>query len=86
MHLDFRQREEILLTSAQSLFAVVLLADLHFSIWEAIALFVLFTTQLFLTSSEFRLIYSFVYIALSILIFIVNISKRSGIVKLFKKN
>lgn len=85
MDLDFRQREEILLTSAQSLFAVVLLANLHYSVYEAMALFVLFATQLFFTSSEVRFVYSFVYIALSIIIFIYNYSKRTGFLQLFSR-
>lgn len=86
MHLDFRQREEILLTSAQSLFAVVLISNFNFSLWEAIALFLLFSTQLFFTSTEVRFFYSFVYIILSIVIFIYNINKREGILKLFMKD
>ncbi len=42
MHLEARPREELLLTSAQSLFAVAVLADLRFTLTEAIVLFVLF--------------------------------------------
>jgi cation:H+ antiporter len=42
MHLEARPREEILLTAAQSLFAVAVLADLRFGLREAMALFVLF--------------------------------------------
>jgi cation:H+ antiporter len=45
MVLDDRQREEIFLTSAQSLFGVVVLSNLRFSLKEALALFVLFTSQ-----------------------------------------
>jgi cation:H+ antiporter len=44
--LDDRQREEILLTAAQSLFAVVLLLDLRLSLKGAAVLFGLFTLQL----------------------------------------
>ena len=44
--LDDRQVEELLLTSAQSLFAAILIADLRFSRKEAIALAVLFVGQL----------------------------------------
>jgi len=86
MELDLRQREEILLTSAQSLFAVVLISNFNFTIWEALALFFLFSTQLFFTSTGIRFFYSFVYIILSIIIFIYNINKREGILKLFVKN
>ena len=44
--LDDRQTHELYLTSAQSLLAAILLADLSFSRREAIALFVLFAVQL----------------------------------------
>lgn len=44
--LDPRQREEILLTAAQSLFAVTLLLDLRLSLLGAGTLFVLFATQM----------------------------------------
>lgn len=50
--LDDRQAQEVLLTAAQSLFAVVLLASLHLGPRGAIALFVLFTTQLVLPALE----------------------------------
>lgn len=46
LRLDGRQQEEILLTAAQSLFAVLLLLDLRLSLAGAGALFGLFTAQL----------------------------------------
>lgn len=66
MHLDPRQVEEILLTTAQSLFAVVILADFSFSLLEGVVLFVLFGTQMVSTSPEFRYYYSFLYLVLAI--------------------
>jgi cation:H+ antiporter len=66
MALDARQAEEIFLTSAQSLFAIVVVANLRFSITEALLLFVLFSTQIFFTSTEARTVYAFVYLALAI--------------------
>lgn len=45
MELDARQVEEIFLTGAQSLFAVVVLSDRRFSLKEAAALFALFFLQ-----------------------------------------
>lgn len=45
MVLDGRQQEEIFLTAAQSLFALVLIADFRFSVKEALWLFVLFFAQ-----------------------------------------
>lgn len=66
MHLDARQAEEILLTAAQSIFAVVILADFKFSLTDALLVFVLFITQVPFTSPEFRHTYSLVYVGLAI--------------------
>jgi cation:H+ antiporter len=44
---DGRQAEEVLLTSAQSLLAVILLINLRMSLWEAAVLGVLFLAQFF---------------------------------------
>ncbi len=66
MPMDARQSEEIFLTAAQSLFAIVMIANLRFSITEALMLFVLFGTQLFFTSTEARTIYAVVYVALAV--------------------
>src|SRR5882672_10072741 len=66
MHLDARQVEEILLTAAQSLLAIVVLADFRFSLLEGIVFFVLFATQMISTSPEFRYYYSFLYLVLAI--------------------
>ncbi len=50
--LDDRQRDEILLTAAQSLFAVSLLLDLRLSLIGAGALFGLFVTQMLLPDTR----------------------------------
>lgn len=50
--LDQRQQSEILLTAAQSLFAVALLLDLRLSLIGAGALFVLFITQMILPDTR----------------------------------
>jgi cation:H+ antiporter len=65
MQLDTRQVEEILLTAAQSIFAVVVIASFTFSLGEAITLFVLFATQLFFTSPEMRFFYAILYLVLA---------------------
>ncbi len=52
--LDDRQTEELLLTSAQSLLAAVMLSDLTFSRREALTLAALFAGQLFFSSTEAR--------------------------------
>jgi cation:H+ antiporter len=66
MELDLRQREEIFLTTAQSIFALVVIANFRFSVLEAMLLFVLFAAQLFFTSAEARWAYAGLYILLSI--------------------
>lgn len=63
--LDSRQREEILLTAAQSLFAIAVFANLKMSRREALVLFVLFGTQLFLSDQRVRMGYSAAYLVLS---------------------
>jgi cation:H+ antiporter len=70
--LDTRQMEEVLLTAAQSIFAVVLLAGLFLAPRGAIVLFVLFITQLFLPFPLIRFAFSGVYIAATVLLLVVN--------------
>jgi cation:H+ antiporter len=65
MVLDMRQREEIFLTSAQSVFGLVVIANYRFGVGEAITLFALFALQLVFTSPEARLAYAAVYLLLS---------------------
>ncbi|MCC7363600.1 MAG: sodium:calcium antiporter [Dehalococcoidia bacterium] len=64
--LDDRQREEIFLTAAQSAFAIAVFMNLRMGVREAVALFVLFATQLFITNEQARVYYAFAYAALCI--------------------
>ena len=84
MVMDERQSEEIFLTAAQSLFAIVIIANLRFSITEALLLFVLFMTQIFFTSTEARTIYAFVYIALAIGWFFAVKGNKKGFQEILK--
>lgn len=84
LELDFRQVEEILLTSAQSLFAVVILSELDIDLSEAFMLFLLFFVQLILPDPRTRLIFSLVYIALSLALVLISKGKRKGFVDLRK--
>lgn len=70
--LDDRQREEIFLTAAQSAFAIAVFLNLKMGTREAIALFVLFATQLFITSEMVRVYYAAAYSALCVLLLIVH--------------
>ncbi len=82
MHLDARQTEEILLTAAQSLFAIVVLANLSFSLAEAGLLFSLFATQLFLTDPVFRYVYALAYVVLAVTWLIISPSSRRSLVSM----
>ncbi len=68
MDLDHRQKEELLLTSAQSLFAAVVISDFRFSLKEAIMLIVLFITQLFFTQEWIRYLFSGLYLVAAIIL------------------
>ncbi len=65
MPLDGRQAEEIFLTAAQSLLAVVILANWSFGFWEAVLLLGLFVTQLFLTTTWVRQAYAVGYLLIA---------------------
>jgi cation:H+ antiporter len=70
--LDGRQREEIFLTAAQSAFAIAVFVNLKMGTREAVALFVLFATQLFITSELVRFYYAAAYTAGCIIILVAN--------------
>lgn len=70
--LDNRQREEIFLTAAQSAFAIAVFANLKMGVKEAIALVILFATQLFITNETARIGYAAAYTVLCIIILFVN--------------
>ncbi|MFN3974000.1 MAG: sodium:calcium antiporter [Dehalococcoidia bacterium] len=63
--LDARQAEEIWLTAAQSLLAVVVLVRLNLPSWGAFLLLVLWATQLGFTSTAARFAYVFLYLGAS---------------------
>jgi cation:H+ antiporter len=68
MILDGRQQDEILLTASQSIFAIVVLMNLHISLWEAGALFSLFAAQLVYPDIRIQVAVLYILMA-SILIF-----------------
>jgi cation:H+ antiporter len=83
MQMDNRQVEEVLLTAAQSLFAVAILANLSFSLTEAALLFILFSTQLLIPDPRFRYFYSFLYVIFTIGLFVINRESRNSFFGLF---
>jgi cation:H+ antiporter len=64
--LDELQKHELLLTAAQSLFALVMILDMKFKIIDAILLFILFAAQLIIP--DIRLQVSIAYIILSLIL------------------
>lgn len=66
MILDGRQKEELLLTSAQSLFAAIVISDFKFALWEAVLLMALFTGQFFFPDESIRLIFSGIYLVAAV--------------------
>lgn len=68
MPLDSRQIQEILLTGAQSIFAVAILMNLQMHLWEAGGLFFLFAAQLIFP--EIRLPMSYLYFILAFILLI----------------
>jgi cation:H+ antiporter len=82
MRLDSRQVEEIFLTSAQSLFAVSVLANFSFSAWEAVGLLVLFGTQLSMPSPAVRYAFAGLYLALTVALLFSRADRRQALRKL----
>ncbi len=64
--LDPRQAEELLLTSAQSLFATLILCDMEFSLRDGLLIAALFVVQFFLPGTTARYIYAGFYIVLAL--------------------
>ncbi|MGH2723531.1 MAG: sodium:calcium antiporter [Actinomycetota bacterium] len=81
LHLDGIQREEVLLTAAQSLFAVAVIANLSISRWEAIALLVLFLGQFAFTQSEVRIGFSITYIVLAVSLMLARADVRRNLLR-----
>jgi cation:H+ antiporter len=61
--LDARQTEELILTSAQSLLAAVLILDLRFTRTKALLLASLFLAQFLFTTTEIRYVFIVAYLA-----------------------
>jgi cation:H+ antiporter len=74
--LDIRQSEELLLTSAQSLLAVILLSSLRVSRVAGLGLAGLFLAQLFLTSEPVRIGFTVAYLLISAALLIFGPASR----------
>ncbi|HEU0175394.1 MAG TPA: sodium:calcium antiporter [Blastocatellia bacterium] len=76
MILNGRQKEELLLTSAQSLFAAVVISDFRFALWEAMLLLILFTAQLLLPQENIRYIFCGLYLAAAVIMLVTSKTRR----------
>lgn len=82
--LDERQTEELLLTSAQSLLATLLICDFDFSRLEAVLLAAAFGVQLFFPDTEVRLAFSLLYLVIFVLLLVYSPERRSGFLNLLR--
>ena len=75
--LDERQKEELLLTSAQSFFAAVVLSDYHLNVYEALTLLTLFLAQFLFPDTHVRYAFSVLYFILSVGMLAVSKQRRT---------
>ncbi len=78
--LDDRQTEEFLLTSAQALLAFAVLADRRFGLWEAGAIFGLFVLQFPFPTTDVRLVFSAIYVAVALALLVRKRGYLPGII------
>jgi len=77
--LDARQAGEVLLTGAQSAFAIVILARFRLSLPAAGILFLLFATQLVFTVPEVRWSFAGLYLFLALALLLADGERRRGL-------
>jgi cation:H+ antiporter len=82
--LDARQSEELLLTSAQSLLAALLIVDLDFSRIEAILLAAAFSVQLFFPDAAVRQAFAYLYLAIFGMLMIYSPERRRAFVAILR--
>jgi cation:H+ antiporter len=80
--LDERQTEELFLTSAQSLFALAVIANFDLSVREAIVLLVSFLAQLFFPQTEVRIAFAFFYLIAAVGLVVFDRSRRQALLAL----
>lgn len=79
--LDARQTEELFLTSAQSLFALALIANFNMTVREAILLLATFAVQPFFPQREVRLFFAAVYLVVGIALMVATPSRRRSLLR-----
>jgi cation:H+ antiporter len=84
--LDARQTEELWLTSAQSLLATLLIADLRFGLREALLLAVLFFGQLVFPSTEVRYGFIVAYLGIFLWLLVRDPERRAAFIGLLRSS
>jgi cation:H+ antiporter len=80
--LDERQTEELFLTSAQSLFALILIANFDLSVRESLVLLGTFMLQLFLPGTEIRTAMAVAYVVLGIALLLTSSARRAMLLQI----
>lgn len=80
--LDHRQATEVLLTAAQCLFGVAVLADLRLQLWQGVLLAALFVIQPMLPDAHAA--FGAVYIGLFLAVVLLHPASRMGVVQSFR--
>lgn len=84
LHLDDRQTEEVLLTAAQTMFAVAVVLSLSLGLWEAVALFALFSLTFIFEDTTVRLGLSGVYVVLALVMVLRERAEIPRLIRSFK--
>ncbi len=79
-----RQQEELLLTSAQSLFAVAILANFRFTLWESLIVLVLFIAHVFSPSTHVRLMFAAAYIGAALFLLFLKRDRHRLLLELLR--
>ena len=84
--LDGRQTEELILTSAQSVLAVLLISEFEFSRAEAVLLAALFGVQLFFPETSVRWAFSGLYLGIFAMAIAFSPTRREAFLDLLRSN
>jgi cation:H+ antiporter len=80
--LDARQTEELFLTSAQSLFAIILIANFDLTVKESLLLLATFLLQLVFPGTEVRMVMAVAYVVLGLGLLASSPSRRATLLQI----
>jgi cation:H+ antiporter len=81
MILNSLHKEELLLTSAQSLFAAVIISDYKLTVWEAMLLLALFVGQFFLPWEGVRYFFCGIYLLAALVLLALSKTRRDMLIR-----